>query len=404
MDRRVVITAAGAITSLGRTATEMVAALRQDRTAFQRSPMDPEVVTCPVTDFDLRDHIGRFKNQRYLNRGAALAVAAAMEAIKASGLSPTSLENAGLFVGTGPHLDLADAFNCGEDGQPDWRRTPALWMLKYIANTPASVIAQLAGIHGESASIQTACAAGLQAIGEAFRNIRHGDIEVALAGAGDSRLNTGAIMAYKKAQAIFLGDGDPQQVCRPFDALRQGFVSGEGGAFFVLESLDQAQARGATIIAEIHGFGATMDGHAMTAPHPEGRWAETAVRRALATAGWQPDQVDLVSAHGTGTPLNDAVEADLLPRLFGGHHPAVIAIKSWIGHLSAACGAVELAVCLACMGQGYIPRIRNLTNPCRPEKGFVIQDRDQWATRLVLENFGFGGQNCALAVSLWTGT
>ncbi len=400
MPRRVVITARAAVTSLGATDAETMDSFASGRTTFERAEADSDVVVAPVKDFDLRPYTGRFKNRRYLNRGAAFAVAAALAAIEASGTDAGERRRAGLFVGTGPNFDLSDAF----DVSPDGRRTPALWLLRFLANTPAAVIAQLGGIHGESLSIQTACAAGLQAMGEAYRKVRDGYLELAFAGAGDSRLSAGAILAYKKARAVFTGPGDPAGASRPFDADRGGFVSGEGGAFFLLESLAHAQTRGARILAEVCGFAASMDAHAMTAPEPAGTWAEAAVRSALTDAAMATDAIDLVSAHGTGTPLNDAVEADLLYRVFGPLRPPVLALKSWIGHLSAACGAVEAALVLACLGKGCLPPIRNMAVPCHGGIDFVRSSRAFQPGSVLIENFGFGGQNCALVLKTWTGS
>lgn len=144
-----------------------------------------------------------------------------------------------------------------------------------------------------------------------------------------------------------------------------------------------------------------MDGYNMTAPDPEGRWGEAAVRSALKEADLSPSQIDVVSAHGTGTPLNDAMEADLLARIYGDRRPFVIALKSWIGHLAAACGAVELAIGLACMESGYLPAIRNLKEPCRTDINLVQTAKDLSTQTMLLENFGFGGQNSALVVKRW---
>ena len=401
MDRRVVITIWSAVTSLGSTAEEIASNLKSGYTTFKRADFDPEVVVSPVQDFDLRSYTGRFKNRRYLNRGAAFSVATAMEAVGKSGLDAEKLENTGLYVGTGPNLDITEAFSRTEDGEADFSGNPALWMLEFLANTPASAISQLGHTHAESLSIQTACAAGLQSVGEAYRKVKHGIVDSALAGAGDFRLNKGGIAAYKKAQAIHTGEGEPGRVCRPFDKERAGFVTGEGGAFFLLESLEQARERGVNIIAEIRGFGASMDGQGMTAPAEYGKYAQKAIQDAIKDANLDASSVDLVSAHGTGTFLNDKVEADILQRVFASSKPRVTAIKSWIGHLSAACGAAELGVILSCMQQGYIPQIRNLENPCDKGVFFLTEATAQSPERILLQNFGFGGQNSALVIEKW---
>ncbi|HPJ97813.1 MAG TPA: beta-ketoacyl-[acyl-carrier-protein] synthase family protein, partial [Syntrophales bacterium] len=217
---------------------------------------------------------------------------------------------------------------------------------------------------------------------------------------GDSRAYPGGILAYKTAGALFRGEGDPDQASRPFDENRGGFVSGEGGAFFVLEERDHALERGASILGEISGYGSSIDGYRMTAPAPDGKSAAQAVRKALAEADVLAEEIDFVVAHGTGTVLNDQVEAKIIKDVFPGRTPAVIALKSWIGHLSTACGTVELAITLAAQGMGYLPKIRNLEQPCERGIDFVHTGRHVRGKTFIIENFGFGGQNAALVIKL----
>ncbi len=401
MGRRVVITAMGLVSSLGDTPRAICRSVQSRRVTFQYSEIDPSCVVAPIHDFDVRKYTGRHKNLRYLHRGSAMAAAAAAMAVRNADLASGDRERAGLFVGAGPNLDLGAECARIEKGRIEETRLPALWILKFLPNTAASAIAQINGLHGENLTVGNACAASLQAVGEAFRKVRDGYLDVALAGGGDSRLNAGALLAYQKAQALYSGDAAPLAASRPFDAARQGFVPGEGGAFFVLESADHSVARRAKVLAEVCGYGATMDGHAMTAPRPDGRWADKAVLTALKDAGLASRQVGLISTHGTGTPLNDEVEAELIGRLFGDHQPLVSAIKSWIGHLASACGAVELAICLSAFDTGAWPVIRNLETPCRPELNYLRSDDTVPSGVTLLQNFGFGGQNAALIVKPW---
>lgn len=402
MSNRVVITSIGVISSLGFSTEEIFTSLGEGHTAFRQPGSSTNAWTCPVRDdYNPRQFTGRYKNARYLNRGAGFAVASAMEAIKRADIAEARLRKAGLFVGAGPNLDIGGEFPEILDGNLDRETLSALWILRFLPNTAASAIADLAGIHGENATIGTACSASLQAIGEAFRKVKYGCLDVALAGGGDSRLSPGAILAYRKAQALWNGDGSASTEYSPFGCNRKGFVPGEGGAFFLLENLDHARSRGARILGEICGFGASMDGHNMTAPDPEGKWAEMAVRSALDEAGLTARDIGAVSAHGTGTPLNDAMEADLINRVFEEHKPFVIALKSWIGHLAAACGAVELAIGLTCLSESYLPKIRNLKNPCRDGVNFVRSAVRVSVDTMLVENFGFGGQNAALVVKKW---
>ncbi len=398
MPRRVVITSAGVISSLGSIPGQIIDNLKKKTPAFIRSSFDPDVVTSPVVNFDIMASVGRFKERKYLNRGARFCVASARTAVRGSGISQEMLAKAGLFVSAGPNMDIGGEFPEIKEGKMDREGLMALWILKFLPNTPASAISRITGIHGENLTVTTACAASLQAIGEAYRRIKDNYLDLAFAGGGDSRLNYGGILAYKKARAIYSGNEDPETASRPFDESRKGFVPGEGGGFFLSEGLEHAQARGATILAEVCGFGTSMDGHSMTSPEPHGKWGEQAILVALKEAGMSPGGIDMISSHGTGTYLNDIMEADMIRRIYGKHTPLVVALKSWIGHISTACGALELAICLTCMREGYIPEIRNLKNPCLPGINFVRKGMEHSVNTIMLQNFGFGGQNSVLII------
>jgi 3-oxoacyl-[acyl-carrier-protein] synthase II len=399
MPHRVVITGTGAITPLGKNSLQIISTLKSGQAPFERSTVDSECVVCPVTHFNLLDYTQTFKNRRYLNRGASFAVAAALMALDDAGIDRHLLEHSGLFIGAGPNLDIENEFPDICNGTAEFSKMKALWLLKFLPNTTASIISQLTGIHGECATLGTACAASLQAIGNAFYRIKDGYLKIAIAGGGDSRLNRCALMAYKKAQSIYSGSGIPEKVCRPFDQNRAGFVSGEGAAFFVLESMSHAKKRGAAIIAEIVGYGASMDGYQMTAPQPDGKYARQAIEDALKDARMNAHEMDVIAAHGTGTQLNDIMEASLIHDLFDSKKPHVIALKSWMGHLAAGCGAAELSVSLACMQHNYLPEIRNLSGPCHQSVNFVRTPETTSFNNILLENFGFGGQNCVIIVS-----
>lgn len=405
MRNRVVITGTGYMTSLGCTPEELEHAVRSDAPAFAHSTSLEGCIECPIADFDLTRTTGRWKHKKYLARGAQLALSAALRAAKDSNIQEELLESAGLFTGAGPNLNMGADFPDIQEGHMDNLQLPALWMLRYLPNTTASAISQFLNIHGENSTIGTACSASTQAIGEAFRRIKDGYLTTALAGGGDSRLSHGGLLGYNKAQALWNKGGNPKTACKPFDEGRAGFVAGEGGAMFVLESLEQAQARGANILAEICGYGASMDAHTMTAPHPEGHYAEQAVRSALAEACILPDEINLISAHGTSTPLNDQMEADMINRVFyaegSSNKPVVTAIKSWIGHCSAAAGAVELGILMALHRNRLVPPIRNCSKPCNATINYATEPFAPNGKNILLENFGFGGQNSALALRIW---
>jgi len=398
MKRRVVITSLGVLSSIGCSAGEIIRSLKEQKCTFERTAFDGEVITAPIHNFHLRDYTGPFKDSRYLNRGARFTVASAVEAIRRSGYEKDILAEAGLFIGAGPNLDMGGEFPEIHGGQIDQEALQALWILKFLPNTAASIIAKLTGIHGENLTVSTACSSSLQAIGEAFRKIKDGYLDLAFAGGGDSRLSPGAVLAYKRAKALFTGHGDPSHASRPFDCNRTGFVPGEGGAFFSLEEFEKAKKRGAKIYGEVCGYGNSMDAYNMTAPDRDGERGKIAVRAALREAGMFSSQIEVISAHGTSTVLNDEREASIIAELYGRNKPSVIALKSWIGHTASACGALELAISLICMQEGYLPEIRNLTEPCHKEINFVRSGKAISLSTLIVENFGFGGQNSALVI------
>lgn len=430
---RVVVTGAGAVTPLGHAPRDMARAIRDGHSPFCHAATLPGAVCAPARDFDAAAATGRWRHRRYLSRGGLLALASALAAARQAGYacceattsgdtspSPPFPEDTALVTASGPNMDVGADFppatgprGAGDSARPTLEHPglDALWMLRWLPNTAASAVAMHCGIRGEGLVLGTACAASLQAVGEAARRVRRGFAPTALAVGGDSRLSEGGLLGYARAGAIRrdLDTADaaaPHGACRPFDTARSGFVPGEGGAAFVLEPLDAALARGAAPLAEILGMGATLDGHALTAPEPDARRAEAAVRGALAEAGLTPGDIRWVAAHGTGTALNDAAEIRLLERVFAdaGHTPAVTAVKSWTGHCASACGAVELAVLLACAADGFMPPVRNLTTPESGRLDFVrearpLPDAGNGSVGLLL-NFGFGGQNAALAVRL----
>jgi 3-oxoacyl-[acyl-carrier-protein] synthase II len=384
--RRVVITGSGFVLPLGSSVPQVLAGLAESSGPFVPALQDRDVAACPVPNFDLKRLTGRFKNLRYLTRGQELCLAAAMLAVQDGGLKPEHLHSAGLFLGIGPNIDASV------------RRDKALWLLDYLPNTLAAVTAQILGVHGENLTILTACAASTQALGQAWLAVSSGRVLVALAGGGDSRLSGPGILAYKQAGVLATGFSQAAMACRPFDQSRHGFAVGEGGAVFVLESLEHARERRAPILAEVVAASSSLDGYSLTGPDPSGAAAGQAVGRVLAAL--DPDAVCIV-AHGTGTVLNDAVESAVISRTVP-VAKAICAFKSRIGHLAAACGAAELALSLVCLRHGWFPAIANLENPCHPDLPFLREPARIQPSGLIVQSFGFGGQNACLGVRPWT--
>ena len=358
--------------------------------------------------------LGGWRHRHYCHRGAQLAVLAGLRAARDAACGASAQADDGsatdwaallpedttLLLAHGPMLDVS-----GEPGLPpgDVNCLGALWLLRWLPNTAAAALCRFLGVHGESLCLNAACASALHALGEGYRRIRAGLTSRVLVAAGDSRLSKAGLLGYMRAQT--LSRRGPTCGPRPFDAARDGFVAAEGGAAFVLEPLTVAEARGARIHAEILGFGVSSDGGSLTAPDARGTHAERAVRAALAeAAAVMPHGPHWISAHGTGTALNDAAEVALLERVFAdrGLSPAVMACKSRQGHASAAAGAVELFTVLAGWRAGFMPHIAGLDQPCSARLAFVREDAPFAGPLGLLENFGFGGQNAALAVRLWT--
>lgn len=383
--RRVVVTASGYVLPLGSSREEVVSALREDRGPFLRWTADPRVAVCPVPGFDLRAHVGRCKNARYLTRGQQLCLAAAVRAVEEAGLGPRHLDRAGLFLGLGPNLQARP------------RDDKALWLLDCLPNTLAATMAEMLGLHGENLTVMTACAASTQALGQAYRTVASGLADVALTGGGDSRLSPEGVQAYRQAGVLATDFLRPEEACRPFDRARSGFAVGEGAAMFVLESLEHARSRGASILAEVTGASSSLDGGSLTGPDPAGRAAAAAVGQCLAAM----DGADLcVLAHGTGTVLNDEVEAAII-RQTAPDARAVCAFKSRTGHLASACGAAELALGLVCAAEGVFPAIANLEDPIDTELPLLRTPMILRPRNLLLQSFGFGGQNACLGLKFF---
>lgn len=420
---RVVLTGAGICSAAGHSLAEVATFFAGSCSPFVSSEAFglPGYAVCPVsspdadglgTD-DVAARLRTWRRRACVQRGGRFALAAALRAVNHAGFSsacPLPPETP-VLAALGPMLDAAgepglfplrqaDAHSVGEPADAAAPGLAALWLLRWLPNTTCAALNQLLGLHGEALTVNAACASATQALGQAFRRIATGETERLLVMAGDSRLSAHGLLGYAKARALCRRDAaDASRGPRPFAPDGDGFAPGEGGAAFVLESLAAARARGAAVLAEVLGYGASCDGGSLTAPDPSGHYAEIAVRAALKQAGLAPESIDWIAAHGTGTPLNAPVEAALLARLFG-NGPAVLALKSWLGHTSAACGALELACVLACREAGFMPPIRDAKTFLRSDVRFVRTAAPFPGPAGLVESFGFGGQNAALVLRL----
>jgi 3-oxoacyl-[acyl-carrier-protein] synthase II len=336
----------------------------------------------------------------FRDRKVDFALRAAEEAVRDAG-SPEG-DGAGVALGLGLELFSLSDLVAGIEGPLPVSTEDRLQFLQ----TPSDLCLHSIGVrHGLTAPPITsvsACAAGADAIGTAFRMVASGRRRWMLAGGSDSMVNPMGLGGFCRIQALSTRNDDPAGASRPFDRGRDGFVLGEGAAVLVLERLEDARARGVRVRAEVVGYGSSLDAGHISRPHPEGRGALQSMRRALEDANLGPDRVDVVNAHGTSTPLNDVVEARAIRALLGERTATVpvSAPKSQFGHLVAAAGAIEAAAAIAGLEKGVVPPIRNLTDP-DPEcdLDLVAGPARRHRHEVVLSNsFGFGGQNASLVL------
>ncbi len=360
------------------------------------------------------------KHVKTMGRAARFGVGAAGLAMADSGLDTNKVdpERMGVVMGAGMvPVDLTElapmlAESVAEDGEFDATALPGaerghplfpLWLLKHLPNMVAAHISMAVNAQGPNNTVVTACVAGTQAIGEAFRLIRHGEADIMLAGGADSRIDPLLLLAYAALGTLSKANRPADQLSRPFDRLRDGFVISEGAAVLVLEEYDRAKARNATIYAEVCGFGSSFDAYSVTKPDPEGRGGARAIRAALNESRIDHSDIGYINAHGTSTKLNDSMETAAVKRVFGEDAKKIplSSIKSMIGHSIGAAGAIEAAaLALSLHGQVYPPTI-NLTHPdpsC--DLDYVPNSARQGHVHYGLStSFGFGGQNGALVMA-----
>ncbi|HEX5690205.1 MAG TPA: beta-ketoacyl-ACP synthase II [Roseiflexaceae bacterium] len=410
---RVVITGMGAITPLGNSVTTFWDGLVSGRSGVSLArgydiADFPYVIAAEVRDFDPREYMDA-KSARRMARFAQFAVAAAGEALRDSGLNLDAIDRSRVAVDIG--TSLGGTANVEEQIQSFMakgrKRVDAFYLPTFIYNMAACQVAMAHDLHGPTTAPVLACATGAYAIGEAARMVHSGDAVVAVCGGTDAGVTALNAMAFGVIGAIAPPGDDPAQAIRPFDARRKGTAGGEACGILVLEQLEHALARGARIYAELAGFGATEDAFHLTAPAPGGEYAALAISRAIEDAELTPEAVDHISAHGTGTPLNDAAETEAIKRALGTHayHVAVSGIKSMIGHTAGAAGALAVIGCVKSIQTGIVPPTINYAEPdpdC--DLDYVPNTARQQEVRVALANaFGFGGQNAVVLVRRFEG-
>ena len=403
--RRVVVTGMGAVSALGTSADATWEAMAAGRSgigpisSFDASGLAVRIAG-EVPGFDPVAIFGK-RRARHLDRNVQMALAATAEAMEASKLDVAAdPARVGVIYGTGIGglNSLAEGIGVLRQRGPEWVSPYTLPMT--LPNMAAGLIAMEYGATGYNSCTVTACAASAQAVGEGADQIRLGRVDAVIVGGCEAAVGEVGIAAFAAMKALSTRNDDPARASRPFDAARDGFVMGEGAATLILEEREAAMARGATILAEVAGYGATADAHHITAPHPHGDGAVRAMEMALADAGLVPGDIDYVNAHGTSTPPNDRVEALALRRVFGAPGPPVSSTKSMTGHTLGAAGALEAVACIRAMGAGLLPPTINLDDidPDCVLDHVANAGRPARVRAAMTNSFGFGGHNASLVL------
>jgi 3-oxoacyl-[acyl-carrier-protein] synthase II len=405
--RRVVVTGLGAVTPIGNNVPEYWEGLRSGRNGV-----------APITLFDASRHACRFaaevkdfdpagwleaKEAKRWDRFCQFGVVAAKQAVADAGLSidEGNAPRVGVAIGSGVGglLMMETQAHVLADRGPD--RVSPFCVPMMIPNMATGLAAIALGAKGPSTAVATACAAGSNAIGDAFRLIQLGLADAMVCGGAESAITPLGVAGFASARALSFRNDDPATASRPFDADRNGFVIGEGAGVLVLESLEHAQARKATVLAEIVGYGMTCDAYHYTLPSPGGVGAAEAIRLALADARLEPVEVDYVNAHGTSTPANDSNETAAIKSALGAHAMTipVSSTKSMTGHLLGGSGGIEAVAAVLAMAHNLVPPTINYSTPdpaC--DLDVVPNQAREHPVNVVLSNsFGFGGHNVCLA-------
>lgn len=411
LDRRVVITGLGVVTSLGfdlktfwKNLCEGRSGVRKVR-SFETSDLRCQI-GAEVLDLDTAPYFANPRDAKRAERYIQFSVAASKIAAAHAGLdfSAGDPRRTGVFLGTGiGGLQTIETGQRTLDEQGP-TKVSAFGIPMMIANAAGGIVAMDFGVTGPNFCVTSACATGSHAVGEAWKTIKFGDADVMIAGGSESAITRLSYAGFGKMRALSSRNDDPQGASRPFDRDRDGFVMGEGAGVVILEGLDHARKRGAEILCELVGYGASADAFHPTAPHPEGRGASECMDRALHHAGLSPNQIDYINAHGTATKPGDAAETLAIKRSFGDHAKnglLVSSTKSMTGHLLGAAGGVELAACVLALRNQVVPPTINLENPDPDCDLDYVPNvaREASLTSVLSNSFGFGGTNASLIVS-----
>jgi 3-oxoacyl-[acyl-carrier-protein] synthase II len=403
--RRVVVTGLGAVTPLGNDARATWRAALAGESgvdwirSFDASEF-PVRIAAEVKDFD-PSAVASPKEVRKLERNVLLALGAATEAMADSGLNGFDPARVGVVFGTaiGGFNGMMEQHDIMRERGPS--RVSPTFIPSVLADTASGQLAISLGLRGLNYAPVSACATGSTAVGEGAEIIKRGDADVMFAGGGEACMHPMILAGFCAMRGLVAEDEDPTRASRPFDATRAGFVMGEGACVLVLEELEAAQARGATIYAEVLGYGGSNDAHHMAQPDPESTGVSEMMRAALRRAGIEPERVGYINAHGTSTPLGDAAETRAIKDVFGDHayNLAVSSTKSMTGHCFGAAGAIEAMMCVLALHEGVLPPTINYRNPdpdC--DLDYVPNEAREVQVDVALSNaMGLGGHNgCVL--------
>ena len=410
--RRVVITGLGAVTPVGLTAAESWAAVKAGTcgiapiTLYDTSNMKAKLAG-EVKGFDPANYVEK-REARKVDRFAQFALAAAREAVAQSGLDFTQEDpyRCALIISAGIGGLYTLQHECVKGEQKGYDKISPFFIPMSIGNMAAAQIAIRYGLKGMATCPTTACAGGTNAVGDALRQIRDGYAEVVLCGGAEAVVTELAMGGFTSMHALCLSD-DPKRASIPFDAERSGFVMGEGAGILVLEELEHARKRGAAILGEAVGYGATCDAYHITAPSPGGAEGAKAMSLALEDAGVAPEAVGYINAHGTSTPLNDAIETEAVKSVFGDHayRLAISSTKSMTGHMLGAAGAVEAIFTAQALLEGFLPATIGYQVPDPACDLDVVPNVGRGAgIRYAMSNsLGFGGHNASILLKKWEG-
>ena len=404
---RVVITGLGAVTPLGESVDEFWNGLISGASGVATMSLcDPSAYPCQVAGevvgFDHSQYINK-REARRMARFSQMAVVAGLQAMESSGLDLSDEDpfRLGIIMGNGNGGFPTLEDNCRVMVDKGGMKMTPFFFPMVLPNMAAGNLSHYLGFKGYNATVSTACAASNQAIGEALGVIRNGIADVVFAGGSEAGISELGLSGFSVMRALTTQNENPASASRPFDLNRDGFIPAEGSGILVLENLDHAVRRQATILAEVVGFGCTADAGHLVQPEPTGSAASAAIQIALADAKLQPSQVDYINAHGTSTPLNDSIETTVIKRVFGeqAYGIPISSTKSMIGHSLGASGSLEAVACVkTIMDQVIHPTINYETPDPECDLDYVPNEaRRDLGVQVVLSNaFGFGGQNACL--------